>query len=111
ADLYGGRPGTLGLIRLIRHVIAHLAMTGGMAAGDSLIQQVLGHGVAAKLSARLGEGGLNRLLTARLGLAAIARARRLPVAALPRPACGVLVPDLLARRGGANAEQTDAPAS
>jgi putative membrane protein len=111
ADLYGGRPGTLGLIRLIRHVIAHLAMTGGMAAGDSLIQQVLGHGVAAKLSARLGEGVLNGLLTARLGLAAIEVARPLPFAALPRPALGDLVPDLLARRGAASAEQTDEPAS
>ena len=34
ARLYGGRPGTLGLIRLMRHVIAHLAVTGGMAASD-----------------------------------------------------------------------------
>ena len=62
----------------MRHVIAHLAVTGGIAAGDSLIQQMLGHGVAAKLSARLGEGVLNGLLTARLGLAAIDVARPLP---------------------------------
>ncbi len=101
ADLYGGRPGTLGLIRLFRHVVAHLAMTGGMAAGDSLIQQVLGHGVAAKLSARLGEGVLNGLLTARLGLAAIEVARPLPFAALSRPALADLVPDLIARRNAA----------
>ena len=49
AYLYGGRPGTLGVIRLMREVVAHLALTGGMAAGDSLIQQVLGHGIAAKV--------------------------------------------------------------
>ena len=78
ALLYGGRPGTLGMFRLMRHVIAHLAVTGGMAASDSLIQQVLGHGVAAKLSQRLGEGMLNGLLTARLGLAAIDVTRPLP---------------------------------
>jgi putative membrane protein len=98
ARLYGGRPGTLGMIRLMRHVIAHLAITGGMAASDSLIQQVLGHGIAAKLSQRLGEGVLNGLLTARLGLAAIDVTRPLPFTALPRPALGDLAKDLLRKR-------------
>jgi putative membrane protein len=102
ADLYGARPGALGLVRLLRLTITHLAVTGGMAASDSLIQQMLGHGVAAKLSARLGEGVLNGLLTARLGLAAIEVSRPLPFAALPKPAVGDLAGDLLRRR-----ERTD----
>lgn len=100
ARLYGGRPGTLGMIRLMRHVIAHLALTGGMAASDSLIQQMLGHGITAKLSAKLGEGLLNGLLTARLGLAAIDVTRPLPFEALPRPALSDLAKDLLRRAGG-----------
>lgn len=99
AMLYGGRPGTLGMIRLMRHVIAHLALTGGMAASDSLIQQMLGHGITAKLSAKLGEGLLNGLLTARLGLAAIDVTRPLPFEALPRPALSDLAKDLLRRAG------------
>jgi putative membrane protein len=98
ARLYGGRPGTLGLIKLMRHVIAHLAITGGMAASDSLIQQVLGHGIAAKLSQRLGEGVLNGLLTARLGLAAIDVTRPMPFTALPRPVLADLAKDLLRKR-------------
>ena len=98
ASLYGGRPGFLGMIRLVRHIIAHLTVTGTLAAGDSLIQQMLGHGVAAKLSARLGEGVLNGLLTARLGLAAMEVARPLPFAALPKPALSDIAGDLLRRR-------------
>lgn len=95
ATLYGGRPGVLGMFRLMRHVISHLALTGGMAVGDSLVQQVLGHGLAAKLSAKLGEGVLNGLLTARLGIAAIEVTRPLPFSALPRPKLSDLAGNLL----------------
>jgi putative membrane protein len=78
ATLYGGRPGTLGFLRLTRAAIGHLAVTGGMAAGDSLLQQIVGHGLAARLSAKLGEGIVNGLLTARVGIAAIEVCRPLP---------------------------------
>ena len=91
AVLYGGRPGTLGVLRLFRQVISHLAMTGGVAVTDSLLQQIIGHGVAARLSARLGEGMLNGILTARLGILAIDVTRPLPFAELPRPALNDLV--------------------
>ena len=95
AVLYGGRPGMLGLIRLLRQVVSHVAMTGGIAMTDSLLQQVIGHGLAARLSARLGEGVLNGMLTARLGLAAIEVTRPLPFAELKRPALNDLVGAML----------------
>jgi putative membrane protein len=95
ALLYGGRPGTFGLVGLVRHTVSHLAMTGGMAVSDGLVQQMIGHGVAAKLSARLGEGVLNGLLTARLGLAAIEVTRPLPFSALRRPTLNDLAGNLV----------------
>lgn len=85
AELYGGRPGTLGVWRLARQVTGHLAVTGGMAAGDTILDQLIGHGLAAKLSAKLGEGVLNGLLTARLGVTAIGLTRPLPYIGAPKP--------------------------
>lgn len=94
AQHYGGRPGTLGFLRLARDVFAHLAVTGTIAAGDALIQQLVGHGLAARISARLGEGFVNGMMTARIGIAAIETARPLPFAALPRPTLSEVVVNL-----------------
>ena len=102
ADLYGGRPGSFGMLRLLRDVIAHLAVTGSIAVGDGLAQQVLGHGLASKLSARLGEGVINGLMTARIGIAAMDLCRPLPFSALKRPGIsdfiGDLTPNLTGKR-------------
>jgi putative membrane protein len=78
AEIYGGRPGLLGLIKLARSIGAHIAITGGMAVGDSVLQQLVGHGIASRISARMGEGVLNGLLTARVGLSALAVCRPMP---------------------------------
>lgn len=99
AELYGGRPGTLGMFKLVRHVLAHMAVTGGMAAGDTVLDQIVGHGLAARLSAKLGEGVLNGLLTARLGITAIAVSRPLPYIGAPRPDVRDLVGDAISLRG------------
>jgi putative membrane protein len=95
AALYGGRPGALGMFKLFRQVMSHLAVTGSVSVTDSLIQQVVGHGIAARLSARLGEGMINGLLTARLGLLTMDVVRPLPFDALPRPVLNDLAGSLL----------------
>lgn len=76
--IYGGRPGTLGMLGIAKASVSHLLVTGGLAAGDAVLQQLVGHGLAARLSAKLGEGVLNGLMTARFGLAALAVCRPLP---------------------------------
>jgi putative membrane protein len=88
SELYGGRPGTLGFFRLARSVLAHLAVTGAMAAGDDIVHQLVGQGLAARISAKLGEGVVNGMMTARIGIAAMEAARPLPFTALKRPGIG-----------------------
>ena len=109
AVLYGGRPGALGVLRLLRQVVSHLAVTGGVSLTDSVVQQVIGHGVAARLSARLGEGMINGLLTARLGLLTIDLVRPLPFHELPRPALNDLAGTLLRPGRAAPPEAPETP--
>ena len=76
-------------------------MTGSIAVGDSLVQQIVGHGLAAKLSARLGEGVVNGLMTVRIGIAAMDTTRPLPFIAEKRPGMG----EFLGALAGSNASR------
>lgn len=91
AALYGGRTGTLGSLRLLRAVFAHLLATGLVSAGEDLIGSVAGGGLLSKLSRRVGEGVMNGALTARVGVAAIEVCRPLPFCAAARPRVAALV--------------------
>ncbi len=96
AAIYGGRPGTLGLFRLLKAVVSHLAVTGSIAVGDTILQQVVGHGLAGRLSAKLGEGVVNGLMTARVGLSAMDVCRPLPFLGSERPRLKDLAGSLVA---------------
>lgn len=110
AGIYGGRPGFLGGLRLARAAIDHLAVTGGVAMGDDMIQQLVGHGLAARLSTRLGEGVVNGAMTARFGLAAIAVCRPMPFIGARAPRFADVAGDLMGRGGEAKAQaEPDAP--
>jgi putative membrane protein len=97
AEIYGGRPGLFGLIKLARSIGAHIAITGGMAVGDSLLQQLVGHGIASRISARMGEGVLNGLLTARVGLSALAVCRPMPFSVDKVPGVSEVAPFLFSK--------------
>jgi putative membrane protein len=91
AEIYGGRAGSFGNLRILRRVFASLLAAGALALTDDMIGSVAGGGVLSKLSRRFGEGVVNGALTARVGIAAVELCRPLPFRALERPAVSSLV--------------------
>lgn len=85
ADIYGGRPGFFAILKLLRLIAGHLAVTGGLAFTDDLVQQFIGHGLTARLSQRLGEGLVNGGFTIRIGIAAVELLRPLPYIEARKP--------------------------
>lgn len=95
ARIYAGRPGTFETVKLAKMVLTHLALTGGIAMGDNLLQNLLGRGLAAKVSTRLGEGLANGILTSRVGLAALDLCRPLAFDTVKKPSLKSLIGPLL----------------
>ncbi|MFT3987556.1 YcjF family protein [Aestuariivirga sp.] len=100
ATLYGGRPSTLSTFRLARMVLGHLAVTGGLALSDNLLQHVVGKGVLGRLSARFGEGAVNGIMTARIGIAARDVCRPFPQEPKARETLGSLLRELVSMDKG-----------
>lgn len=95
ATLYGGRPSALATIRLARMVVGHLAVTGGLALSDNLLQHVVGKGLLGRLSARFGEGAVNGIMTARIGLAIRDVCRPIPQETSSKETLGSLLRELV----------------
>jgi putative membrane protein len=94
ARLYGSRPGLFSSWRLMGAILSHLAVTGGLVLTDGVMEQLLGQGLAAKLSARLGEGVVNGLMTVRVGIAAMRVVRPLPFETQRQPVVRDFIPEL-----------------
>ncbi|HXW22688.1 MAG TPA: TIGR01620 family protein [Rhodomicrobium sp.] len=95
AGVYGGRPGFMSVLRLMRLIAAHLALTGGIAFTDDILGQFLGHGVTSRVSKRLGEGLVNGGFTIRIGIAAIEVLRPLPYIEARQPRLREFVSEFL----------------
>lgn len=84
--LYGGRPGLLATWRLLRMSFAYVLASGALEFADDTIGDILGVGVASRLSRRVGTGLVNGLLTARIAVAAMNLIRPFPPhGGLPSP--------------------------
>ena len=92
ARTYGARPGTAGLWRLWRGVLGNVVYANVSEVAADTLSQVLGGGVAAKISGQAAQGLGMGLLIGRLGLEAIRACRPLPFTGLEatRPSLRVL---------------------
>ena len=99
ARIYGGRPGRIAGLRLLRLSFTNVLAAGAIDLADDTFGDLLGASFAARLSTRAGTGVLNGLLTARLGLAAADLCRPLPWRMTQRPAPRALMKRALLHLG------------
>ncbi|MBK3737558.1 TIGR01620 family protein [Azospirillum brasilense] len=95
AALYGARPGYVGSLRLLRRMLANLAVAGVAESAHHVAVEALGGSIAAAISTRMGQGVINGLLTARVGLTAMHLCRPIAFGPDNRPSMGQIRKELL----------------
>jgi putative membrane protein len=78
ADIYGGRPGATGLLRLWRGVLYNLVYAEVSELAADVVSQVLGESATTRVSAQAAQGVGMGILIGRLGLEAIRVCRPVP---------------------------------
>ncbi len=85
ATLYGAKPGRFGSWRLMRRMLGNLAVAGVAEGLSHVAVDALGGSIAAAISTKLGQGMVNGLLTARVGVATMVLCRPVAFTAENRP--------------------------
>ena len=99
-------------VRVVRLALSHGASGGAyLALSDSLIQHVIGKGIVGRLSARFGEGAVNGILTARIGLAARDVCRPIPQEPEAKETLTALIREIVSLDGEPPADATASPQS
>jgi putative membrane protein len=95
AGLYGARPGYLGSLRLLRRMLANIAVAGVTETAHHVAVEALGGSLVAAVSTRIGQGVINGLLTARVGLTAMHLCRPVPFGPHNRPSLAKIRGELM----------------
>ncbi|WP_448204245.1 YcjF family protein [Azospirillum sp. sgz302134] len=95
AALYGARPGYVGSLKLLRRMLANIAVAGVAESAHHVAVEALGGSLAAAISTRMGQGVINGLLTARVGVTAMHLCRPIAFGPTNRPSLGQIRKELL----------------
>ncbi len=95
AAAYGARPGYVGSLKLLRRMLANIAVAGVAESAHHVAVEALGGSLAAAVSTRMGQGVINGLLTARVGITAMHLCRPIAFGPANRPSLGRIRRELL----------------
>ena len=95
AAAYGARPGYVGSLKLLRRMLANIAVAGVAESAHHVAVEALGGSLAAAVSTRMGQGVINGLLTARVGITAMHLCRPIAFGPSNRPSLGRIRRELL----------------
>lgn len=93
--LYGARPGYVGSLKLLRRMLGNIAVAGVTESAHHVAVEALGGSLAAAISTRMGQGVINGLLTARVGVTAMHLCRPIAFGPHNRPSLTQIRKELL----------------
>lgn len=96
SEVYGVNLGYWGRVRLVKNVFYSMVYAGAAEILSDAGTYALGAGVTGKLSTRVAQGLGASVLTARIGLKAVAESRPMPFLAEPKPSLSTMTKQLLA---------------
>ncbi|MCA8930917.1 MAG: DUF697 domain-containing protein [Rhodospirillaceae bacterium] len=85
AEIYGARASGLAAMGLLRRVLGQVALAGGLEATHEMTTELLGGGLTARVSTRIGQGVVNGLFMIRLGVGAMDACRPCGFRRVARP--------------------------
>ncbi len=85
AQSYGGRPGFFGSLVFARQAVSYIAIAGASEFASDGAIEALGGQLASAVSVRAGQGIINGLLTAKLGLLVMGLSRPIPFTSDNKP--------------------------
>ncbi len=105
AAIYGGRPALWATLRVFRQAFLAVLASGTFEAADDIVGDLLGVGIAGRMSGKAGAALANGFMTGRLGVAAIDLCRPAPWREQTRPRARGLFLRAIGDLAGAGAER------
>ena len=96
-QLYGARPGFIGIAKLLSHILENMAVAGTANLITDSAMETVGGNLTGAISAQVGQGIANGLMTARIGLITMQLCRPINFTDEERPKFGRVRQEIMSR--------------